>query len=48
MLYETRMLISDFPDYDLLELYETDLEMNEGLYHVGPASVVRFFGRKEF
>jgi ubiquinone/menaquinone biosynthesis C-methylase UbiE len=48
MLYDTRMLISDFPDYELLELYETDLEMNEGLYHVGPASVVRFFGQKEF
>lgn len=48
MLYETRMLISDFPDYDLLELYETDVELNEGLYHVGPASVVRFFGRKDY
>ncbi|HSF45047.1 MAG TPA: class I SAM-dependent methyltransferase [Chitinophagaceae bacterium] len=47
MLYDTTMLISDFPDYDLLELYQTDLELNEGLYHVGPASVVRFFGQKE-
>ena len=47
MLYDTRMLISDFPDYDLLELYEADVELNEGLYHVGSASVVRFFGKKE-
>lgn len=48
MLYDTRMLISDFPDYDLLELYETDVELDEGLYHVGKASVVRFFGRKDY
>jgi ubiquinone/menaquinone biosynthesis C-methylase UbiE len=47
MLYDTRMLISDFPDYDLLELYETDVALNEGLYHVGQASVVRFFGKKD-
>lgn len=47
MLYDTMMLISDFPDYNLLELYQADIELNEGLYHVGPASVVRFFGQKE-
>ena len=37
---------ADFPNYDALELYETEIDLNEGLYHVGQGSVIRFVGRK--
>lgn len=38
---------SYFPDFEVLLLEETETELNEGLYHIGTGSVVRFVGRKQ-
>jgi len=38
---------SYFADYDFEELEETEIELNEGIYHVGLGSVIRFVGRKK-
>ncbi|MEO6831630.1 MAG: class I SAM-dependent methyltransferase [Chitinophagaceae bacterium] len=37
---------ADFANYDIEELMETEIELNEGLYHNGIGSVIRFVGRK--
>lgn len=37
----------DFANYDVLELIETEIDLNEGLYHIGQGSVIRFVGRKK-
>jgi 2-polyprenyl-3-methyl-5-hydroxy-6-metoxy-1,4-benzoquinol methylase len=36
----------DFPNYEVIELVEMEIELNEGLYHNGTGSVIRFIGRK--
>jgi 2-polyprenyl-3-methyl-5-hydroxy-6-metoxy-1,4-benzoquinol methylase len=36
----------DFSNYDFLELTEAEIELNEGLYHNGLGSVIRFVARK--
>ena len=36
----------DFPNYTIIELVEQDIELNEGHYHNGTGSVIRFVGRK--
>ncbi len=46
MLYTADMIRSDFPGCQILELTETDTVLQEGNYHQGQASVVRFLGKK--
>jgi ubiquinone/menaquinone biosynthesis C-methylase UbiE len=46
MLYDLKELRQEFRFFDLTEAYETETQLNEGLYHVRKASVVRIFGRK--
>ncbi|PRX54780.1 class I SAM-dependent methyltransferase [Flagellimonas meridianipacifica] len=46
LLFSTHELKSDFENYDVIELVEKEIELNEGLYHVGKGSVVRFVGQK--
>ena len=36
----------DFPNYEIIELVEQEIELNEGTYHNGIGSVIRFVGRK--
>ena len=36
----------DFPNYEIIELVEQEIELREGLYHNGIGSVIRFIGRK--
>lgn len=45
-LFSVEELKSDFKDFEILELVEKEVQLNEGLYHNGKASVVRFAGRK--
>lgn len=45
-LFSIDEIKADFPNYDALELYETEIDLSEGLYHVGRGSVIRFVGRK--
>jgi len=37
---------SDFANYDFVELEETEIDLNEGIYHNGKGSVIRFLARK--
>jgi 2-polyprenyl-3-methyl-5-hydroxy-6-metoxy-1,4-benzoquinol methylase len=45
-LFSIDEIKTDFPNYDFDELIETEIELNEGLFHNGQASVIRFVGRK--
>jgi hypothetical protein len=47
MLFSIEELKSDFANYEVLELTETEIELNEGLFHNGLGSVIRFTGRKK-
>jgi hypothetical protein len=46
MLFSIEELKSDFSNFDILLLEEKKVELNEGLYHNGVGSVIRFVGRK--
>jgi SAM-dependent methyltransferase len=46
MLFSQAEIAADFAHYDILELTEEEIVLNEGRYHAGKASVIRFVGRK--
>lgn len=46
-LFSIDEIKSDFPNYEFLELEEKEIELNEGLFHNGTGSVIRFIGRKK-
>lgn len=46
MLFSLEEIASDFHNFDILELIEQEVELQEGLFHNGKGSVVRFVGRK--
>jgi 2-polyprenyl-3-methyl-5-hydroxy-6-metoxy-1,4-benzoquinol methylase len=46
-LFSIEEIKSDFPNYEIIELVEKEIELNEGLYHNGVGSVIRFVGRKK-
>jgi len=45
-LFSIDEIKSDFANYEIIELEEKEIELNEGLYHNGKGSVIRFVGRK--
>lgn len=45
-LFSIDEIKADFPNYEIIELEEKEIELNEGLFHNGKGSVVRFVGRK--
>jgi hypothetical protein len=47
MLFSIDELKSDFVNYEIIELAEEEIELNEGLFHNGKGSVIRFVGRKK-
>ena len=47
MLFSIDEIKSDFLNYDFEELEETEIELNEGLFHNGKGSVIRFTARKK-
>jgi hypothetical protein len=47
MLFSIEEIKEIFPNYEILELDELEVHLNEGLYHNGLGSVIRFFGRKK-
>lgn len=47
MLFSIDEIKSDFVNYDIQELEEKEIELNEGLFHNGKGSVIRFVGRKK-
>ena len=46
-LFSMAELKSDFKNYEIIELVEKEIELNEGLYHNGIGSVIRFMARKK-
>ncbi|MGQ7946033.1 class I SAM-dependent methyltransferase [Flavobacterium sp. WC2509] len=46
-LFSIEEIQLDFPDYAFEELAEMEIELNEGLFHNGKGSVIRFVGRKK-
>jgi 2-polyprenyl-3-methyl-5-hydroxy-6-metoxy-1,4-benzoquinol methylase len=47
MLFSIEEIKSDFSNYDIIELSEMEIELEEGLFHNGTGSVIRFLGRKK-
>lgn len=47
MLFSKEELMADFPDYEIIGLTETVADLNEGPFHSGRGSVIRFVGRKQ-
>jgi SAM-dependent methyltransferase len=47
MLFSADELKSDFVNYEIVELAEKEIELNEGVFHNGLGSVIRFVGRKK-
>ncbi len=45
-LYTKEEIAADFSGFEVLLLEEKVIELNEGLYHIGTGSVIRFVGRK--
>lgn len=45
-LFSIEEIKADFPDYNIIELAETEIELNEGLFHNGTGFVIRFVGQK--
>ncbi len=46
-LFSIEEIEADFPNFDIIELEEKEIELNEGLFHNGKGSVIRFVGRKK-
>lgn len=46
-LFSIEEIKQDFSDYEIIELQETVIELNEGIYHNGQGAVIRFVGRKQ-
>jgi len=47
MLFSLDEIKADFANFDTIELEEKVIELNEGLFHNGTGSVIRFVGRKK-
>ena len=46
MLFSREKLLFDFESLEELELFEAEVNLDEGPYHQGPAAVIRLTGRK--
>lgn len=46
-LFSIEEIQSDFSNYEIIELEEKEIELNEGAFHNGTGSVIRFVGRKK-
>jgi hypothetical protein len=46
MLFSKESIRKDFPDFEILLLEEVEVELNEGKFHKGLSSVIRFIGKK--
>lgn len=47
MLFSTEELAADFPDFEIIQLAEQEVDLSEGRFHNGTGSVVRLVGRKQ-
>lgn len=47
MLFSTAEIKIDFPDHEIILLGEQEILLNEGRYHIGKGSVIRYTGKKQ-
>ncbi len=47
MLFSIEEIAADFANYEIVALEEKEIELNEGVFHNGLGSVIRFIGRKK-
>src|SRR5690554_343715 len=47
LLTTLKQIEDEFEGLDVVELYQTEADFNEGAFHVGKGDVVRFIGRKK-
>jgi len=47
MLFSIEEIKADFENYEILVLEEKEIVLNEGLFHNGQGSVIRFVGRRK-
>ncbi len=47
ILFSLDQIAQDFSNLEILELKEEVITLDEGIFHQGPASVIRFVGRKK-
>lgn len=47
MLFSIEEIQNDFSNYEVILLEEKEIELQEGLFHNGTGSVIRFVGRKK-
>ena len=47
VLFSIEEVRADFAGYEVEELVEKEIELNEGVYHNGLGSVIRFVGKKK-
>jgi hypothetical protein len=45
-LFSIEEIQSDFANYEVIDLYEAEIDLKEGAFHNGKASVIRFTGKK--
>ena len=46
-MYSIEEIQRGFNNYEIIELKKSNVFLDEGLYHVGNSSVIRFIGRKK-
>ena len=46
LLFSIEMIKNDFSNFEIIQLEEKKIELNEGEYHQGKAKVIRFIGKK--
>lgn len=47
MLFSYKQIKSDFSNFEIIEMDEKEIELQEGEFHKGNARVIRFFGKKK-
>ena len=47
VLFSKEEITQDFSNYEIIELSEQEIDLNEGIYHNGKSAVIRFVGRKK-
>jgi 2-polyprenyl-3-methyl-5-hydroxy-6-metoxy-1,4-benzoquinol methylase len=47
MLFSIEEIRADFENYEIIVLEEKEIELNEGLFHNGQGSVIRFVGKRK-
>lgn len=47
MLFSKESIRADFPDFEIIQLEEIEVSLDEGEFHKGISSVIRFIGRKK-